>query len=161
MYPEFFEKQVRAWCGLHAIHNATGHRWLRHEDLKEACDLYIAAQAADGIDNRREDHIGPNGWYSFHVLATAWTSAAMKHLGRVVYVMQEQPLGLNPWRIFECCGALVNTDNVHWVAMKSVNSRVWLLDSLKAPQALTEAQYVAYLERRPSAFVIQRAPAAA
>jgi hypothetical protein len=53
-------------------------------------------------------------------------------------------------------GAIVNKDNSHWVALRKVAGRLWLLDSLGEPKPLTAGDVARFLARHPSAFPLRR-----
>ena len=69
--------------------------------------------------------------------------------------MSLTPLEDNPQLIHHCVGAVVNKANEHWVALRSVHGRVWLLDSLKdSPQMLTADAYAHFITECRSSYPI-------
>ncbi len=46
-------------------------------------------------------------------------------------------------------GAVVNKNNVHWVALKCIDDRIWLLDSSDRPMPLADQEYMAFIDQYP------------
>ena len=69
-----------------------------------------------------------------------------------------EPLAANPHVLHDPCvvGAVVNKGNVHWVALKVVDERIWLLDSQFDPQVLNEDHYLQFIKEFPHAYPIRR-----
>ena len=79
----------------------------------------------------------------------------MRHAGHVEYVMSLQPLYISPLEIHACVGAIVNKDNEHWVALKSVSGEVWYLDSLEhRPRKMPKEEYAKFIDTRRAAYPI-------
>lgn len=55
----FFERQVEAQCGLHALNNALATTAFSKEDLEHACSMYL--QQGDDLEAARAEHIRPGG----------------------------------------------------------------------------------------------------
>ena len=51
-------------------------------------------------------------------------------------------------------GIIVNEAQRHWTAIRYINERIWLLDSLKEPQVLSWDDYVAYITHFHNAFAL-------
>ena len=68
--------------------------------------------------------------------------------------MSLQPLYVSPLEIHACVGAVVNKDNEHWVALKSVSGEVWCLDSLERPRKMPKDEYAKFIETRRAAYPI-------
>jgi hypothetical protein len=100
-----------------------------------------------------------SGWSSAEVMMQAITQTSMARRNRVEYVMSLEPLRVMAARLKTAIGAVVNVDNVHWVALRWDGCRVWLLDSQEAaPQPLKWLQYVHFIHRHQAAFCIDVAP---
>jgi hypothetical protein len=166
-YGGFFERQVEAMCGMHALNNAVGRRWQSSEDMKFACEEFLrerrfecgmvdALMTAD--DKKKEAlelsrHAREDGWYSDEIIAKAVVSTSLRREGRVEFELSLRPLCDNPRMIHAAQGAVVNIDERHWVALRSVAGRVWLLDSLQIePRPL--ANYEAYVRKHKHAYPI-------
>ena len=55
-----------------------------------------------------------------------------------------------------CVGAVVNIRNRHWVALRSIDKQVWLLDSQEPlPIQLSDAEYKGFIRRHRNAFPIR------
>ena len=54
------------------------------------------------------------------------------------------------------CALLVNIENVHWVALRSVAGKIWLLDSSdrRGARQMSEKDYSEYVKRRKGAYPI-------
>ena len=137
-------------CGKHALNNAlalAGSDRFTNAMLSSACDVEIAESLVPdeyGIvsdPQRRPDHEGAGGWYSDKVLMQALrrTFTFELQLGRQLRLdanlLQEQRI----------VGAIMNMDNVHWVALRYVDRNYWLLDSRYQPRLLSESQYLALI----------------
>ena len=144
-------------CGKHALNNACGGEiHFTNEDLETACDTILAESMYpddNGMYNpeRREDHVAPDGWYSEQVLAKALQRTLRYRLGHM-------PLHTNVNLLTEdgVVGALVNQGNAHWVALKRVDNRIWLLDSLIPPRVLSYTEYVSFAQHWRSSFPVFR-----
>ena len=160
-YPDYFERQEEARCGMHALNNAVGLPLHDANDMTRACEIYLQETAVDGVRESRDMHERPGGWYSSEVMAKAVTSTCMSKLGRVEHVMQLEPLHVNPDALRGSVGGVVNIGNAHWVALRWCKETVWLLDSKEPrPQSLTWSEYVDFVNRHKDAYRIEMAPAA-
>ena len=161
VYPDYFERQKEARCGMHALNNAVGLPLHDANDMTRACEIYLHEIAVEGVREPRCWHEGPGGWYSSEVMAKAVTSTCMSKLGRVEHVMQLEPLHVNPDALRGSLGGVVNKRNEHWVALRWCKETVWLLDSMEPrPQSLTWSEYVDFVNRHKDAYRIEMAPAA-
>ena len=52
----YFERQVQARCGLHALNNAIGGPMFNVHDMTSACKAYLAELRREGCTERREHH---------------------------------------------------------------------------------------------------------
>ncbi len=102
------------------------------------------------------------GWYSSEVMAQSLNSTAIRREGRIEYIMSLEPLHANPYALHTSVGAVVNKDNVHWIALRSLDGQVWCLDSQKdMPYKCSEAGYLRIIRRHKDAYRIEKAPDAA
>ena len=151
----YFETQVQARCGMHALNNALGCSFVSVHDLEAACQELLLTNAREGLQEHRSQHIKPGGWYSIEILAQALQQAAMEHYGRVEYQMCLEPLCLNSGLLRTAVGALVNIDNAHWIALRWIADKVWFLDSqASTPRLLTWAEYVHFVSLHRCAYCI-------
>ena len=158
--PFYFERQRDAQCGLQALNNAVGKAWQTVEDMKRAADVYLEESSREGSAEARSRHIAPGGWYSSEVMAKAVETTPMHKNNRVEYVVKLQPLHVNPDRIYSSSvvGAFVNVENWHWVALRYVEGKLYLLDSLRGrPIAMSEREYRVYVKKHPHSYCIERA----
>ena len=61
----YFEPQVEAHCGMHALNNLIGAPQFTQDDLQAA-----TAQVIAETDEHISDHVAPGGWYSHSVLVS-------------------------------------------------------------------------------------------
>ena len=147
-YPSYFERQVEARCGMHALNNALGQPLHDNDDMQRACAVYLSAARQEGSAESRALHVRQGGWYSSEVMAQAVTTTALEKLGRVAHVIQLQPLHVAPAALQTSIGAIVNLDNVHWVALRWIDDQIWFLDSLEPrPVPLTWSAYTCMIQR--------------
>ena len=126
--------------------------------MRFACDDYLRASHQEGLLEVRAAHELPSGWYSSEVMAHAVTTTSMRHSGRVEYQLSLQPLHVNPSILHSSVGAVVNIHNTHWVALRSVEGKVWFLDGQElAPKLLTETEYKTFIREHKEAYPIQLA----
>eukprot|EP00972_Heterocapsa_arctica_P013186 1937738-Heterocapsa_arctica.AAC.1 len=79
----------------------------------------------------------------------------MKHAGRLEYKLTLEPLCENPAWLHHATGAIVNKDNNHWVALRSVAGQVHLLDSMNASERIMAPEaYLAFVRRHRSSYCI-------
>ena len=132
------------------MNNAVGWAWQSVEDMQRAVEIYLQEIGWEGNPEKRSEHCALGGWYSIAVMAKAITSKSMENAGKVEYVLDMRPLCQNPDRIYSSVvlGAIVNIDNKHWVALRNVADKLWLLDSLRGrPVALTEKEFRVYMKK--------------
>ena len=73
--------------------------------------------------------------------------------------MRLEPLHVNPEAIVAAVGAIVNIGNRHWVALRSIDGKVWFLDSQEArPKVYSWTTYAAFIKENRGAFCIDFAP---
>ena len=62
----------------------------------------------------------------------------------------------DPDSIHNAIGAIVNKDNTHWVAIRSIGGKLWYFDSkAKQPTKLTHNEYVSFVNSRKAAYPIK------
>ena len=154
-YDGFFERQRAAHCGMHALNNAVGWAWQTEEDMQFALDNYLHTMRFEGVQEIRAKNGTSSGWYSSEVLCHAVQTTSMRKADRLEYEMKLEPLHTNPAWIRECIGAVVNIEDIHWVALRYDGEAIWLFDSQESePQALTSKEYEEYIKRWRNAFPI-------
>lgn len=88
----------------------------------------------------------------------AITTTSMRRFGTVRYVMDLKPLIVDPDVIHTSLGAIVNIDNNHWVALRSIGGEILLFDSKdKTPRPYSQNDYVAFINKRKAAYPIRTA----
>jgi hypothetical protein len=153
----YFEGQVRAECGQHALNNLLGGPQFLQVDLQRAARRVLAA-----TDEREEEHIRPGGWYSHSVLATA-----LRDQHPDAETDEASPWKLHFNRLGQAdyravlddelaCGALVNQNNAHWIALVKHEGFLWHVDSQRTPTPMSEASFRETLRRYPDAFPVAR-----
>ena len=156
----YFERQVQARCGLHALNNAIGGPMFNVDDMTSARKAYLAELHREGITERREDHEKPNGWYSAEIMAfvieAKFTDHRLDHCDRIHFDATNPIQIETASRIYDpqVCGIIVNKDEAHWVTFRLVDNHIWLLDSELEPQIYTFPQYLEFLKRYRNAFAI-------
>ena len=155
-YEGYFEHQKAALCGVHALNMAVGRPWQSAEDLEYALEDYLRTAAFEQMTTEnREQHTAPGGWYSSEILAHAVNTTSMNKTGRIEYVLELEPLYMDPAKLHRAVGALVNVEQRHWVALRSLGGKIWLLDSEKGQAGvLSNDQYIAYVWKNRDAFPI-------
>ena len=129
-----------------ALNNILGGPRCQRKDLAAAA-WQVVAETGDP----EAEHISPSGEYSHSVLAK-------------VLLKQGLRLELNPmkqdYRSFladeSTCGALVNEDNHHWIALVKHSGLLWHVDSRHSPRPLDEEAFRACLEAYPNTFRVLR-----
>ena len=145
--PQFFERQVEARCGMHALNNVVGEAIFTTDDMSHAIDVFLE-ENADLADDRSA-HERPGGWYSVEVMATALRSTFMAKRGRIMYELRLEALHASPYMIDvqEVVGAIVNRAGQHWFALRREGASIWKLDSMqRGPVQLSRAEYLALVQ---------------
>ena len=139
----YFERQVDAKCGQHALNNVVGAPQFREEFFEEAVRLILLERNYEREDQHRNEH----GWYSHSVLAQA-LELTNPVIWRLLYA---ELLPSEYRRLLETpdwIGAIVNEGNRHWVAIVKRADRLWRLDSGNPPPVLLdEASFHTYLQQ--------------
>ena len=146
----YFERQVAAECGQHAVNNVLGGPQYQREAFAAA-----ARQVVAQYGEPEAEHIRPGGWYSHSVLATVLQNTApapwkllFSKLRQTDYhtVLADELI----------CGALVNQDNYHWIALVKHEGVLWEVDSRLFPTPLGREAFRDLLRRYPNTFPVQR-----
>ena len=137
----YLERQREAFCGLHALNAALGSPVFTQEDIDCAaqrvldCAIAAAMNNTESCEETLARHRSPAGMYSEQALGEA-----LAHDGR--WRMDDQSWYLPPVDALalmprdDIVGAIAYTPG-HWVALRTVDGGLWLLDSLKRwPQRL-------------------------
>ena len=157
-YIGFFERQKQAKCGMHALNNSLGFQLCTDDDMTFALEDYIRSSNHEGLHEIRSMHAKRTGWYSSEVMTHAITTTSMRRFGNVRYVMDIKPLIVDPNIIHTSLGAIVNIDNNHWVAIRSIGGKIMLFDSKdKIPRQYSQNDYVAFINKRRAAYPIRAA----
>ena len=144
----FFEQQVAAECGRHALNNVLGTAAFSHADLHRT-----AQQVVGTTGESVSEHVKPGGWYSHSVLARALlTTRDSQLLFRTLEKTAYDALMADE----QVSGAVVNQDNYHWIALVKHNGLLWEVDSRKAPALMDQQAFRATVERYPNTFAIVR-----
>ena len=132
---------------------------ITNEDLERACDIVVweslIPDREEGVlpnPTSREDHVGPLGWYSSEVMAEALRQT-------LYYQLELQPIHMILDLIDDetIVGAIMNQNNEHWVALKKVGGRIWLLNSTeRAPQPITFEEYTFLVRQFVHTYPIRR-----
>eukprot|EP00438_Fugacium_kawagutii_P011946 Skav225108 [mRNA] locus=scaffold669:306590:307015:- [translate_table: standard] len=132
---------------MHALNNALGHTAFTPENMAEAAAQYL--QEHIGIDEERDEHIRPGGWYSAQVLYAALFGQGYGiNLDEPVRTMEQaraNPSMVQNWR------------NQHWVAYRrGPTGKLFLLDSLQlGPKEVGEQEFLGSLVRCWTYAVVQ------
>ena len=144
---------------MHSLNNAVGSPLHNAADMTRACDIYMQEAHQEGLGEVRALHERAGGWYSSEVMAKAITSTCMRKHGRVEHILCLEPLHVNPALLRASLGAVVNIENTHWVALRWLGGKVWLLDSQKPrPLPLSWNRYLDFVALHEGAFRIEVAP---
>ena len=164
VYTGYFQRQVQAQCGMHALNNALGFEFILASDMRLAAQSYIDEQQFERNPERMRDHIGRSGFYSEAVMTFVlrWKIAQHELGNHARFTMDvNQPVQPNhddASRIHEADvqGIIVNLNHAHWTAFRAENGQIWLLDSLeRAPIPYTFEGFVKYLRMYRNAFVLK------
>ena len=150
----FFESQKDAQCGLHALNNAIGFKFLSVHLMQSAAVEYVAHAAREGLFENLEDHVTESGEYSEAVMAFAlqWHQNIYCFDLNAPILPNENSL----LRLYgpDVLGVIVNKIQHHWVTFKVVNDEIWLLDSLFQPQRVTFEYFSNYVYQYPRAYLV-------
>ena len=150
----FFEQQVEARCGMHALNNVVGEHLYTEVQLEAAVHIFL--DESQGLHDLPADHVAGGGWYSAEVLATAVQSVAMAKFDRVMWNMPLLPVTAAA-QVHAAVGVLQHWPGppAHWVALRSVDGRIFEQDSLKkGPKHLSDEEADLLLMRYPASFAV-------
>ena len=109
-----------------------------------------AAREVVAVGGQATDHIGLGGWYSHSVLGKVLT-----HGGKALQVNRLTGADYHALLLGELfCGALVNQNGRHWIALVKENGLLWHVDSCSAPRVLDEAGFKATLRAHPNTYPV-------
>ena len=162
----YFESQSGALCGLHALNNAVGGGVFTsiHFD-QAAADLVTYFATSLGVVEPAKDHLSPSGDYSIalmHFVCRGKSFKTDRH-GLASVMLDQSPVKpvieevqslLHP----DVVAFIVNIGN-HWIAIKNINGRIWLMDSRQAgPIGLTMSMLVDHTNQFPSTYMLMAVP---
>ena len=153
-YKGYFEKQSKAKCGIHSLNNVIGYQFCNDGDMKFAVEDYLEASKREGLYETRRKHCSDTGWFSVEIMCHAVNTTSMQKKGRVEYEVKLNALYNHLHLIYISLGAIVNINNEHWVALKSIGDVIWLLDSEKQPMEITYEEYSNYVHKHRAAYPI-------
>ena len=78
----FFERQMEAQCGLHALNNALACTVFTKEDLQRACSMYL--ERSDDLASARAEHIRPGGQLTWKPLSQLGSEQGIWETGESV-----------------------------------------------------------------------------
>ena len=144
----FFERQVQLRCGIHALNNALGFHLVNAQDMVYAADAFLFEnpELADNV----QDHLRPQGDYSFEVMSMVLRTKAMEAFGQLRWQMEDRR-ARNIKDLEGCVGAVQHRSGRHWVALRRSRETFLFLDSLEAqPRDLTVGQLEEILSSHPT-----------
>jgi hypothetical protein len=161
-YSHYFEPQEQAKCARHALNNAIGSPLFDDFEMDKACALFVAESTVPSHEGgpisleQREDHQAEGGWYSIEVMAYALRRS-------MLFELLLEPVGIQI-RLRDSivdpqyAGLVVHQTcpQKHWVAIRYIDEKFWLLDSERKPRVLNKLEYHGFLSRHPSAFLIRK-----
>ena len=142
-----FERQSLALCGMHALNNVLAGEPIQaftQSDMHDACETVLFESNIPDDNGQlsdsqiREDHESPTGWYSLPVMTQALRGTFKYELSPALQLRHNAGDLFAPTTV----GAVMNIDNQHWVALKSVEGQIWYLDSQSDPWPLTYDEYL-------------------
>ena len=109
----YYEIQVDAWCGMHAINNFLGGPYCTRADCRSACSQVVVglSQAAGGDVEASARHLDPEtGWLSIDVINVLGQ-------GQLGIHVEEHSMSLDAFMDQGDVGAFVNWNNQHWTVL--------------------------------------------
>jgi len=137
----YWEKQKRAFCGVHCVNSLLQNALFREKDFASfAASLDAAEAKIMGMAKLPQSHnVDANGNFSVDVLKTALNRAGMtmQHIDsdevRAIFKNKGGPLSQD--------GYVLNLDN-HWFAVRKLNGKWYNLDSLKPSPILISNEHL-------------------
>ena len=151
----YFEQQVEARCGLHALNNLIGEQLFFEDDLTHALETFLEENG--DLQDTVSDHVQEGGWYSSEVLATALQTVAMQRYDHVMWTMPLLPV-TRAEEIRTAVGVLQHRPGppAHWIALRGQDGLIFELDSLKSsPRPVTDEEAESLLAMFPASFRVQ------
>ena len=142
----YFEGQTLAYCGMHALDNLVGGPQFTPPDMATACSQVVAETC-----DLPSVHATTTGWYSHSLLGRVlqntiparWRLRLHPLLPAELESFCEDPL---------ICGALMNEDNTHWLAIAKHGGSLWHVDSKHTPRPISLTELLLTLRRYPATF---------
>ena len=109
----FYQVQVDAWCGLHAINNFLGGPYCTEADCHSACARVVAemSEAGDGDRELSSQHLHPEtGWLSIDVINVLGA-------GQLGIHVEGASITLEAFLAQGTVDAFVNCNNQHWTVL--------------------------------------------
>ena len=134
---------------------AVGEPYFFEADFEGAVTARLQEAAHEGLPEQRPHHVALGGWYSSEVMAMALQRTPLQNDGRLKWELALQPLDVNPDSLPAAVGAISNIANRHWVALKVVDEKIWLLDSMReGPLEMSVEEKSEHLHHHPWTYVI-------
>jgi len=128
----YFERQVGAWCGMHALNNYLGGPYVAQRACKLAAKRVVAIltgaglRDAESLDDAKElrAHIDPlTGFLSVQVINVLGSSTLGLHVEEASTSWEHLQTGRG-------AAALVNWNNQHWTVLQAEpGDRAWVHSS--------------------------------
>jgi len=109
----YYEVQLDAWCGMHAINNFLGGQYCTPADCRSACSQVVAAlsEAMGGDTEASARHLDPEtGWLSIDVIN-------LLGAGQLGIHVEGDSMSLDAFLAQGAVDAFVNWNNQHWTVL--------------------------------------------
>jgi len=109
----YYEIQVDAWCGMHAINNFLGGPYCTRADCRSACSQVVVAlsEAVGGDTEASARHLDPEtGWLSIDVIN-------LLGAGQLGIHVEGDSMSLDAFLAQGAVDAFVNWNNQHWTVL--------------------------------------------
>ena len=142
----------KAKCGQHALNNVIGAPQFDEDFFDLALEHICGAEWQQCEADHRRDF----GWYSHGVLAKALQLTVPPE-----WVLSLAPLEPGRYQAFlssgaDELGAIVNLDDVHWIAIVKHDGILWRVDSLPPHLTILDSRLFDELVQPRTAFVVYR-----
>jgi hypothetical protein len=146
---------------MHALNNGIGGSFFNATDFQKAACAMCQELTMDGVCEQVADHIHASGWYSIALMVYVFRwkiadltlgheTSMMLDVIRIKPCFEELRMLFHP----DVIAIIVNIGS-HWIAIKSYDSRIWCLDSVKAgPIEFTMMQLISYVVLYKDAFLL-------
>ena len=150
----YFEPQAAAECGQHALNNLLGEPKFERRHFVAAMRHVVATTR-----EAESEHIERSGNYSHSVLLTV-----LQHAKPAPWRLHWDRLTEHNYKSElldrdSVCGALVNQDGDHWIALVKHQGLLWHVNSKGKPRPMDDEEVKATLKRYPTTWAVER-PAA-